>query len=200
LSWITGVDPQQCAVAIQRWLLAGYECDPNPETDFPPFAFRLHQFISRGDTVYTTLEPEAQRYLTVTGQQFKPGSREHVLLPLVFCRECGQEYYCVWRVHSEGIVRYVPRELRDQQGDKESDAGFLYLSTMAPWPDDPVTAPQLPDDWQEDRQGTLRVRRERSKDLPELVHLSTAGVESPSGIACWYLTAPFRFCLHCGVS
>jgi ATP-dependent helicase YprA (DUF1998 family) len=200
LSRITGVDPQQCAVAMQRWLLAGYECDPNPETGFPPFAFRLHQFISRGDTVYTTLEPEAQRYLTVTGQQFKPGSREHVLLPLVFCRECGQEYYCVWRLRSEGIVRYVPRELRDQQGDKESDAGFLYLSTIAPWPEDPVTAPQLPDDWQGERQGTLRVRRERRKDLPELVHLNTTGVESPSGIACRYLTAPFRFCLHCGVS
>ena len=173
----------------------------NPETGFPPFAFRLHQFISRGDTVYATLEPEEQRYLTITGQQFKPGSREHVLLPLVFCRECGQEYYCVRRMHQEGIVRYVPRELRDQQGDHESEPGFIYLSTTNPWPTDSAKeAERLPDDWMEERQGARRVRRERRKDLPELVRLNTEAMENADGIASHYISAPFRFCLHCGVS
>jgi ATP-dependent helicase YprA (DUF1998 family) len=201
LSRITGVEPQQCALAIQRGLLAGYKCDPNPETGFPPFAFRLHQFISRGDTVYTTLEQEAQRYLTLNGQQFMPGSREHLLLPLVFCRECGQEYYCVRRTRSEGTGRYVPRELRDQQRDHESEPGFIYLSTTEPWPmDSEEEAKLLPDDWMEERHGTLRVRRERRRDLPDLVRLSTTGEESASGTVCWYIPAPFRFCLHCKVS
>jgi hypothetical protein len=201
LSHITGIDPQQCVLAMQRGLLAGYACAPNPETGFPPFAFRLHQFISRGDTVYATLESEEQRYLTITGQQFKPGSREHVLLPLVFCRECGQEYYCVRRMQKEGIVEYVPRELRDQQGDHESEPGFIHLSTTDPWPTDAAEAAErLPDDWMEERQGARRVRRERRKDLPELVHLNTAALESANGIACRYIPAPFRFCLHCRVS
>ena len=201
LSQITGVDSQQCALAIQTGLLAGYACTPHPETGFPPFAFRLHQFISRGDTVYATLEPEEQRYLTITGQQFKPGSREHVLLPLVFCRECGQEYYCVRRMRQEGIVRYVPRELRDQQGDHESEPGFIYLSTTNPWPTDSAKeAERLPDDWMEERQGARRVRRERRKDLPELVRLNTEAMENADGIASHYISAPFRFCLHCGVS
>ena len=62
-----------------------------PETGFPVFAFRLHQFFSRGDTVWarsssrTAVRHHAQ-------QQFVPGDRRS-LLPLVFCRECGQEYY-----------------------------------------------------------------------------------------------------------
>ena len=179
LRQITGADSQQCAIAIQTGLLAGYACTPHPETGFPPFAFRLHQFISRGDTVYATLESEEQRYLTITGQQFKPGSREHVLLPLVFCRECGQEYYCVWRMRQGDIVRYVPRELRDQQGDHESEPGFIYLSTTDPWPTDAAKAAErLPDDWMEERQGARRVRRERRKDLPELVRLNTEAVEN----------------------
>jgi hypothetical protein len=93
LAALTGIDRELCETAIQRALLAGYECEKNPETGFAPFAFRLHQFISRGDTVYATIEDEETRHVTIYGQQFKPGSREHVLLPLVFCRECGQEYY-----------------------------------------------------------------------------------------------------------
>ena len=70
-------------------LLSSYTCEPNPETGFPVFTFRLHQFISRGDTVYASLEAEAERDLTVHKQQFVPGARGRILLPLVFCRECG---------------------------------------------------------------------------------------------------------------
>lgn len=201
LSQVTGLDRQTRALAIQQGLLAGYTCVPHPDTGLPPFAFRLHQFISRGDTVYVTLEPEAQRYITVAGQQFKPGSREHALFPLVFCRECGQEYACVWRVQHAGSVHYRPRALREQQEDQASTAGFLYVSTTHPWPEDTAEAAQrLPEDWLEERQGTLRVRRERRKDVPEPVRLTTAGTESPSGMACWYIAAPFRLCLHCGVA
>jgi ATP-dependent helicase YprA (DUF1998 family) len=56
LSETTGIDEIQCEMAIRNWLLAGYECEPHPETKAKPFAFRLHQFISRGDTVFTSLE------------------------------------------------------------------------------------------------------------------------------------------------
>src|SRR5690606_35177508 len=95
LSELTDVNETLCIQLIQRWLLGGYECAPNPETGFRPFAFRLHQFISPGDTVFATIEPENLRYLTLNGQQFVPGDREKVLFPLCFCRECGQEYYVV---------------------------------------------------------------------------------------------------------
>ena len=37
------------------------------------FAFRLHQFLSKGDTVYASLEPEADRYLTDRYQLRVPG-------------------------------------------------------------------------------------------------------------------------------
>ena len=49
--------------AIEAALLAGYEIE-QPQTDFPVFAFKLHQFISRGDTVYATLEPGTVRHIT----------------------------------------------------------------------------------------------------------------------------------------
>jgi ATP-dependent helicase YprA (DUF1998 family) len=98
LAELTGLSETKCAQALMHTLLAGYGI-PNPETGLPAFAFRLHQFISRGDTVYASLEPETDRYLTVHGQQYVPNDRSRVLLPLVFCRECGQEYYVVRKVY-----------------------------------------------------------------------------------------------------
>ena len=121
LAGVTGVPEERCAEVIRDGLLGGYRCERNPETGFPAFAFRLHQFISRGDTAYATVEPEAERYVTVQGQQYVPGDRSRVLLPLAFCRECGQEYYSVRSVLDEATGRrvYVPRDLTDLQSDDD---------------------------------------------------------------------------------
>ena len=41
--------------------LTGYVC-PNPRHRVSrAFAFRIHQFVSRGDTAYATIEPETSR-------------------------------------------------------------------------------------------------------------------------------------------
>jgi hypothetical protein len=203
LSELTGVSPDRCAEAIEQQLMASYVCEPNPETGFPVFAFRLHQFISRGDTLYASLESEAQRHVTVHGQQFVPGDRGRVLLPLVFCRECGQEYSCV-RVsrHTETRRRvFTARELSDQLSDQESEPGFLYTSSTHPWPVDAEEMMQrLPDDWLEEHRGAFRVRANRRAFLPQLVRIDPEGDEADAGLDCAYLPAPFRFCLRCGVS
>ena len=203
LSMITGIPESRCAEAIEQQLLVSYQCETNPETGFPPFAFRLHQFISRGDTMYASLEPEETRYLTVHGQQFVPGDQNRVLLPLVFCRECGQEYYCVRLGHSDESKKraFVPRELSDGSSDDDSEAGFLYVNSRKPWPtDEREIMDRVPDDWLEIYRGMTRIRRDRQKALPRLVAVSPAGVESDSGLDCSYIPAPFRFCLNCGVS
>lgn len=134
MSQLTGDPEPRCLAALQEGLLAGYTCEPPAEERFPPFAFRLHQFISRGDTVYASLQPEAERYITVQGQQYVPGDRSRVLLPLVFCRECDQEYYCVRvTVHSDANKKlYIPCELSNRFSDEDGQTGFLYLSTTNP--------------------------------------------------------------------
>jgi ATP-dependent helicase YprA (DUF1998 family)/very-short-patch-repair endonuclease len=206
LSCLTGVPVDQCVVAIQNALLAGYMCEPHPETGASPFAFRLHQFISKGDTIYASLETE--RFLTLQRQQYVPGDRERVLLPLIFCRECGQEYYCVRLKDGE----FLPRELNDQLDD-EGTAGFLYYNTTNPWPiDEDALIERLPEDWLEEQHSGFRVRRNRRKDLPqpirvradgrllsENIHMHDTGGNDHE-LDCHFLPAPFRFCLHCGIS
>ncbi|HEY7782755.1 MAG TPA: DEAD/DEAH box helicase [Ktedonobacterales bacterium] len=208
LSRLTGVSQQRCAEAIKTALLAAYAVRPDPaasERDGlagrAPFAFRLHQFISRGDVVYVSLEPTASRYITMQGQQFRPGGRDHVLLPVVFCRECGQEYLCVRRAKAEGGTRFLPRELEDAADDERGEAGFLFASADHPWPTEYESMlERLPNDWVESVNGARRVVQTRRRDQPQAVTVAPDGTAGADGLDCQFVGAPFRFCLHCGIA
>ncbi len=203
LSKLTGVPAAACASAIEEQLLASYGSEHHPETGFPVFAFRLHQFIGRGDTVYASIEPEAERHMTVQGQRLAPGGGEKVLLPLVFCRECGQEYYCVRKGQEteSGATLFEPRELLDRSDDNDTRAGFLYLSTKDPWPESTEEVlDRLPEDWIEEAKSNQVVRRDRRDKLPKQVLVGLDGRVNESGIACHFFPAPFLFCLRCGVA
>lgn len=201
LSVLTGVDHGPCRVAIRSQLMAGYEV--LNEAGFPVFAFRLHQFLSRGDTVYASPESPMTRYLTLNRQRFVPGDRQRALLPLAFCRACGQDYYVVSRRPTSGGSELVPRDLGDSSGEHGDTAGFVYLSDDRPWPDDEGEAfERLPEDWF-DANGRLKSNRRDHLPLP--LSVLTDGVVDPSGelewgSRAWWLPAPFRFCPACGVS
>jgi len=205
LSAIVKLPEERCAKAIEQRLLLGYSFS-NPDTGFPTFAFRLHQFFSRGDTVHTSIETEGERYITAHGQQFVPNDRTRTLLPLVFCRECGQEYYCV-RVSSDsqtGKRIYSPRELNDRASDETNEPGFLYVSSESPWPIDASDATgRLPEDWLEEHQGSLRIRKDRKKDVPQVVRVGADSIEDEHGIECCYPGFPIStrnariLTLHC---
>ena len=199
---LTGVEESRCVDAIQEALMAGYDV-PNPETGFPAFAFRVNQFISRGDTVYASLEAPERRYLTTQGQQFVPGHRDKVLLPLAFCRECGQEFYVVRkRVGSESHgTRFFARDLHDQRDEEGEEAGFLHADPENPWPEEEAgITDRLPEDWLEVSKGGLAIRRSRRRRLPRPVRLSALGEEDDEGERYLFVPAPFPFCMNCGVS
>lgn len=200
LSQLTGCTQPDCERAILDLLLVGNRIE-DPETGDSAFAYRIHQFISRGDTVYASIDSETakDRYLTLRGQKYVPGDRDRILLPLVFCRHCGQAYYAVWRdVTDPAHAFYKPRELLNTSGEGEVDAGFLYISESHPWPDElGDMLDRLPEDWlQEDG----KLRRDRRKHLPTNVHVGPDGSEAETGESCTFVIAPFRFCLFCGVS
>jgi len=132
LSVLTGLPEEICVHALQAILLKGIRLLIRRQIS--SFAFRLHQFISRGDTVYASVEAEADRHITVYGQKFVPGERDKVLLPLAFCRECGQEYYVVRRTrdHESGSDLFLPRELNENSDSDGGEPGFLYLTRIIP--------------------------------------------------------------------
>jgi superfamily II DNA/RNA helicase len=201
LASATAIDPETCAAAIRNALLAGSRTR-HPEHGRPLFAFRLHQFISKGDTVHVSLEPEATRYITAQYQLRVPNHPDKALLPLGFCRECGQEYYVVARVPRSGGHSYVPRHDSDASGG-DAVTGYLYVSSDLPWPEDPVAEGRLPDHWLvEHDDGSATVAPNKRKYLPETVCLSSDGAEVPEGEGqrAWFMSTPFAFCLRCRVS
>lgn len=193
---LTGVDRSICETAIHDQLLAGYAV--RSESGFPAFAFRLHQFLSRGDTVYASLGASDERFLTLNEQRFAPGSdRKKVLLPLAFCRECGADYYVVNALQGENGSTAMPRLLREGEVDEGGEAGFIYLGD---WPHDPDEVDtRLPADWFDE---TGRRRPNRRNYVPTTVLVAEDGaINAPhSHIEGHWFETPFRFCLSCGVS
>jgi very-short-patch-repair endonuclease len=201
LAELTGLDRDLCEARLRKALLSGYLC--RDENDHPLFAFRLHQFVSKGDSVYASPEPESVRHVTLQAQQFVPGSdRSRVLLPVAFCRECGQEYYSVRRGQNEnGRTTYLERALSDRLENDDGEPGYLYISENAPWPDNASDfIPKLPDTWLETKDGILTVRKSQRANLPKKVFITGMAVEGEGEQVAWWLPAPFRFCVQCGVA
>ena len=205
--------------AIKVHLLAGSQI-VNPATGFPVFAFRLHQFISRGDTVHASLETPLVRHLNLREQRTVPGAADKSLMPLAFCRACGQEYYSVFRdeyghvptvldeeetVSAAEVV--VPRQLGQRAGETGQTPGFLYIPPDDPslvdeaWPTDTTEVMErLPTDWIDLNADPPRIKRDRRSQIPEQVYVSTRGELGGSGTTAWWIPAPFRFCLACGIA
>lgn len=201
LSQLTGIPETACAAAIAGALLSGYDTI-NIQTGMPAFAFRLHQFFNRGDTVYASIENEDERYFTIQGQRFVPGNRSRELLPLVFCRECGQEYYVTRKVTNRETSRtaFISREFTDRSDDEDTETGYLYLSSNNPWASDNSIYDRIPEDWLEERKGEIEVKRSQQKNMPQNFRLSPSGEEAEDGIQVHFTEGKFRFCLNCGVS
>ncbi len=208
LSKLSGISENRCDEVIRLHLLAGYRLEDPAKNNQPPFAFRIHQFLSRGDSVYATIESKEKRHITLRGQRFVPSDRSRLLYPLVFCRECGFEYYVV-KIAGTGPERHFERrELSDipteqaQRDNPDIEAGFLAMGLDAAWLDDEnQLIENLPDDFLGlNRRGETIVTAPGKKALPFKVKVGYGGELSATGESCLFIPAPFRFCPCCGVA
>ncbi|POX52058.1 protein kinase [Streptomyces sp. Ru72] len=198
----SGVPKDACVKAIEATLEAGSQAR-HPVTDRPLFAFRLHQFLSKGDTVYVTLEDKLSRHLTRSYQLEQPGSGGKLLMPLAFCRECGQEYLTVWRTEKDGEVRYEARRDTSATGGRQGD-GYLYIDHERAWPSSvqyAVDDRRLPESWLElDDKGQEIVKKAFRDRVPRAVTVDPLGYEGRGELHAAFIPSPFLFCLHCGVA
>lgn len=199
-----GLPTEVASKAIRNLLKAGANVR-NPSTGLPAFAFRLHQFVSRGDTVWASLESPNDWTTTLRGQQFVPSDRSKILLPLVFCRDCGHHYYRVDLLmddddHEVGVKpRSHFRLERSEDGD--SVQGYLYQPEPGA-PDWHIEGEELlerlPADWTELDEGRRRIKPSKRKYLPKALRIGTDGVVRANGRSVHFLRAPFQLCLCCG--
>jgi superfamily II DNA/RNA helicase len=202
LSKLTGRSLEDCEWATKSYLLAGSRAERGNNGTGPLFAFRLHQFLSRGDTVYATIEEQDSRYMTFAYQLYVPGEteRRRSLYPLVFCRECGQEYYSLTVVSGtqDHVAHLVPRDPLERTIDREHDR---YLYTGA-WPeqDDEDFYERIPEDFLRETGASTGIRPDRRQLLPQPCEVALDGTLSGGGLRAWLVPGPFRFCLSCGIT
>jgi len=209
LSESSGLPVETCEAKLRDLLAAGNGL--RNETGEPLFAFRLHQFLAAGGTVYATLEPAGEgsgkRKLSMEGQYYAAdGDGEKLLYPLVFCRECGQDYYMVNL--REGLSRKVtPRAPIFYSEDEELNLLPGYVATNRDdenlgdlW--DEARESDLPDHWWEQRKAGPRIKRDFKPHVPRALHVAPDGeVETGTdGLKVWFQPTPFLVCLRCGAA
>ncbi len=187
----------EAQAALKQFLLAAHQIK-TPEGR-PPFAFKLHQFISGPGKVLTTLESQGVRHITLDAQRFAPGRQEEgaQLYPVHFCRDCGQEYLPVWQSRQQPPITYSPREIDDLSADDNEDVHYGFLC--------PTTAnlpyrgnlEDLPETWLDLSRNQPKVKKSYQNWLPRSVHVDVQGKEG-QGEWFWYIPGKFRFCLSCG--
>ncbi len=186
----TGLDQQTCEHALRAWLALGGQL--GREEGGRAFAFKIHQFISQGRSLYATPEPADRREFTLGGQvQAGKGRR---FLPLKFCRQCGQEYYHV--LQSED--RFWPHPIGPFEEIEEAyQPGYLMLAPLEnDWSGD-----YLPEEWREPN-GRIKHNMRERVPFPLWVRpdgsFSTAPLPEMEAIKMWYQPEPFGLCLNCG--
>ncbi|MGW6174101.1 DEAD/DEAH box helicase [Arthrobacter sp. NPDC055138] len=207
LSEATEESVRDCARAIQATLLAGSKAK-HPQTQRPLFAFRLHQFISKGGSVFVTAEDEATRIIE-TNFQVIVGQEEKRLYPLAFCRECGQEYLMVTKSEGASGTSFLARhELRIQKDNPEGQDGYLFISSSLEWPKDPLAEDRLPASWRtETASGNPTVVDSKRGRVPQRYVVHTNGMGAPEDaqsfdggqLAAW-IPGSLGFCLGCRVT
>lgn len=169
-------------------------------------AFRLHQFIAQGGSVYATLEPQPQRFLTLEGQYTTTNNR--LLYPLVFCRECGQDYYAVrYDSHSNIVTPLLPTNLDSDLENEDIQEGYLTLDEPELW--EAADIERLPDQW---FNYTIKKGRVPKKDyarfIPTKLYIYPTGKVTQTVVVnnqpsaptpCWFIPKPFLTCLNCGI-
>ncbi|MDW8467594.1 MAG: DEAD/DEAH box helicase [Chloroherpetonaceae bacterium] len=187
LAKTVGAEVESCAERLREVLVRGAAL--SDEGRHRMLAFKLHQFISQGRTLYATLESREQREFSSEGQL--QASEGKFYFPVKFCRQCGQDYYHVLRMGN----RFEPHPIDAELEQEEQCAGYLMLApTDGDWSPD-----QLPEEWY-DANGKLRATWRDRVPQPVWVRPDGACSHEPKEGACkmWWQPEPFSLCLSCG--
>lgn len=197
----TGVAEQQCSMALRAVLDAGNAAEQRPGE--PVFAFRLHQFLSSGGSVYATLEAPDARSFSSEGPYYAPKEAgkadSQVMYPLAFCRECGQEHYLCSLAPGKDGAELLPRSplLHVTNEDLPGDPGFVSLEDGSLWSEDE----DLPDNFVEMRRSGPRVKTHYQAHVPRRIWVAPDGkaseTEIAGALAAWWQPRPLMLCLRC---
>ncbi len=104
--------------------------------------FKLHQFISQTGSLYTTLDQDEQRFITLEPGVYKQDEADKKpIFQNVFSRATGEAFICVSRQGSQ----LQPRNFRENSEDETSTDGYLIINEDIWNPEEDLE--YLPESW-----------------------------------------------------
>jgi len=188
LAALTGADAQLCLHSMRELLAHAGRLQKKGSAARAP-AFKLHQFIAQGRTLYATLEAGTSRQFSLEGQV--QAGEDKLFFPVKFCRQCGQDYYHAVRLDE----RFAPHPVGAELEEDKAQAGYLMLAPI----EDDWSPEQLPEEWFKADGKLSPTWKER---VPQAVWVRPDGSFStfpqPEAQKMWWQSHPFSLCLACG--
>lgn len=173
----SGVAREACAsflASLLEWISAVNIHLQSSGQRYTILPFKLHQFISQTGSVYTTLDRDENRYITLEPGFYKQDDPDKKpIYQNVFSRASGHPFICVtWNAD-----KLEPREFRDSTGDDDNDDhtmdGYLIVGDDVWDPENDVDF--LPDSWLRLTKEGRVPRTEKRDQFPILIHFDEYG-------------------------
>lgn len=185
-------------IGLLQWISAVNKRLQDSGQRYTVLPFRLHQFISQTGSVYTTLDQDENRFITLEPGLYKQDEADKKpIFPNVFSRASGYAFICVTRIGD----RLEPREFRESSDEDDLGTdGYLIVGDDVWNPDEDMD--NLPDAWfRRTKQGLVPDSKKRPF-FPIRIYFDEYGNCSEteklrwSG---WFMQAPLLFDPTAGV-
>ncbi|MBI2506241.1 MAG: DEAD/DEAH box helicase [Candidatus Latescibacteria bacterium] len=177
---------------LLQWISAANKQLQDAGERYTLLPFKLHQFISQTGSVYTTLDQDENRFITLEPGVYKQDEDDKKpIFPNVFSRTSGHAFLCISRLGSQ----LEPREFRDSSEEEdESTDGYLLVGDEV-W--DPVEDLELlPETWLRSTKAGLLPRSEKKGFFPVKLYFDEFGncsETTPLKWEGWFMKAPLLF-------
>ena len=133
--------------------------------------FKLHQFFAQTGSVYTSLDQDESRFVTLDPGLYQPDSANKPIYPNVFSRTTGHPFICVTVVNN----RLLPREFDEVRDDEENlEAGYLIIGEDV-W-DPERDSESLPDAWfRYLKSGERKLKSDKKVRMPRKIYFDEYG-------------------------
>ena len=196
LSRDSGVEESRVRIYLSRLLEWISIINENSQLGGKPYTilpFKLHQFISQTGSVYTTLDQDENRFITLEPGLYKPDEdQKKPIFPNVFSRASGHAYICVSRIGD----RLEPREFRERTDDEENTTfdGYLIVGEDVWDPEEDIE--YLPESWFKRTKKGFSIDSKRRGFFPIKLYFDEYGncsEKEPLKWWGWFMQAPLLF-------